>query len=368
MSLPDSLKFQIALSLIPGLGPVGAKKLIAYLGSVEAIFQSGENRLMKIPGIGKITAKSIFSQDYIAKAEREISFIQKNNIKVSFYLDDDYPLRLKRCVDAPLILYSKGNVNLNAEKVVAIVGTRNATDQGKQFCNDLVAEMAKNGGYCVISGLAYGIDISAHKACVKYKVPTVGVMGHGLDKIYPSLHKSVADKILNDGGLVSDFVSDTKIERQNFLQRNRIIAGLADATIIVESAKKGGALVTADIASSYNRDVFAVPGRITDTFSLGCNKLIKDNKAAMIECLEDLEYAMSWQADVDLPRKVQHELFIELSPDEQKIADSLESGSMFIDELCQQVGMPGAKVSSLLLGMEFNGVVKSLPGKMYRLS
>ena len=367
MSYTEDLKFYIALSLIPGIGPVSAKNLIAYLGNVEAIFQANEKSLMKVPGIGSITAKSILSQDFLGRADVEIAFMEKNNIHSSFYLDDDYPFRLKRCIDAPLVLFSKGNVNFNTEKVVAVVGTRNASEYGRKFCDDLISEMAKRGGYCVVSGLAYGIDIATHKACLKHGVPTIGVLAHGLDQVYPSLHKPVAEKMLDNGGVVSDFLSETKIDRNNFLRRNRIIAGLADATIIVESAEKGGSLVTADIASSYNRDVFALPGRRSDMYSRGCNRLIKDNKASVIESLDDLEYNMSWQPEVDKPLKIQRQLFVELNAEEQKIVDALESDSIYIDQLCQTVGLPMGKVSALLLGLEFNGVVSSMPGKMYKL-
>ena len=252
--------------------------------------------------------------------------------------------------------------------MVAIVGTRNATNYGRDFCDSLIREMASRGGYCVISGLAYGIDVAAHKACLKNGVPTIGVLAHGLDQVYPALHRSVAMRMLDCGGLVSDFLSETIIERQNFLRRNRIIAGLADVTIIVESAEKGGSLVTADIADSYNRDVFAVPGRSVDQFSKGCNQLIKRNKASLIETLDDLEYAMSWQQAVDKPVRIQKQLFIELNDEEQKVADALQEHELYIDQLCSMVSMPMGKVSAVLLGMEFKGLVVSLPGKMYKLT
>ncbi len=368
MYYPDSLKFQIALSLIPNVGNVIAKNLIAYLGSIEAVFDASEKVLTKIPGIGAVISKSIVENRDVSRGEAEIEFMAKHEIQASFYLDDEYPSRLKRCVDAPLVLFSKGNINFNREKVVAIVGTRNATDYGRKFCEELISGMAERTGYCVVSGLAYGIDVAAHKACLNNGVPTIGVLGHGLDMVYPSLHKSVAQKMLDSGGLVSDFISQTKIDRQNFLQRNRIIAGLADATIIVESAEKGGALVTADIAGSYNRDVFAVPGRSSDLFSRGCNQLIKENKATLIESLVDLEYFMSWQQAIDKPRKIQRQLFVPLTPDEQRIVDALQSDTLYIDQLCQQVALPMGRVSALLLGLEFSGVVESLPGKMYRLN
>lgn len=367
MDEKDDLRYQIALSLIPGVGFVNAKNLLGYFGSARAVFHAKEQTLIKVPGIGSVIASNILGQQVLERAEAEIPFIEKHRISALFYQDDDYPSRLKQCEDAPLILFSKGKIDFGSELVVAIVGTRNATESGRQFCDDLVAGMARHGGYCVVSGLAYGIDVAAHKACLKYGVPTIGVLGHGLDQIYPSLHRPVAEKMLGNGGLVTDFLSRTEIERQNFLRRNRIIAGLADAVVIVESAEKGGALVTADIAGSYNRDVFAVPGRISDIHSRGCNELIKHNKASLIENLDDLEYFMSWQAQIDNRPAVQPRLFLELTPEEQRIVDILGVNSLSIDDICQLVAMPAGQVSSLLLGLEFKGALVSLPGKMYKL-
>lgn len=366
MTFLEQLPYHIALSLIPGIGCVNAKKLIAYMGSVDAIFEAKERHFLKVPGIGTVLAKSILENRDLDRGKRELDFLRKYRIQTSLYLDENYPVRLKRCVDAPLVLFSKGNIDWNAEKVVAIVGTRNATDYGKKVCDEIVAEMAERGGYVVVSGLAYGIDSAAHKACLQHGVPTWAVLAHGLDKIYPALHRSLAEKLLEQGGLITDFISETEIERQNFLRRNRIVAGLADATIVVESAEKGGALVTADIAGSYNRDVFAIPGRSTDTYSRGCNELIKENKACLIQSLEDLELFMSWQTKSDKTSKIQKQLFVDLTADEQLVFDTLSVDPVYIDQLCQLVKMPMGKVSALLLNLEFNGLVTSLPGKMYR--
>lgn len=367
MDTLDDLSFRIALSLIPGVGFVNAKNLLTYFGSARAIFQAKEQVLMKVPGIGSVIAGNILNQQVLNRAEAEIDFINRHRIRALFYQDEDYPLRLKQCEDAPLVLFTRGKTDFSGDKVVAIVGTRNATEQGRRFCDELVAGMAGRGGYCVVSGLAYGIDVAAHKACLRYGVPTIGVLGHGLDRIYPSLHRTIAEKMLANGGLATDFLSYTEIERPNFLRRNRIIAGLADAVIIVESAERGGALVTADIAGSYNRDVFAVPGRITDPYSRGCNELIKHNKASLIGNLDDLEYFMSWQPEIDSQPALQPQLFVELTPDEQRITDAIGEKVLSIDEICQEVTMPAGHVSSLLLGLEFNGVVVNLPGKMYKL-
>lgn len=368
MNISEDLLYKIAISLIPGIGSVTARNLIAYVGSVEGVFREKEKSLMKIPGIGEINAQRVANQNVMDQAKLEVEFILKNQIRPYFYLDDDYPTRLKGCTDAPIILYYKGNADLNESRIISIVGTRNATNYGKEVCDELIRNFAeKNYQILVVSGLAYGIDVQAHKSCLKYNVPTVGVLAHGLDTVYPSLHASIATKMLENGGLLSDFPSETKIDRQNFLRRNRIIAGLADATIIVESAEKGGALVTADIANSYNRDVFAFPGRSTDVYSRGCNKLIKLNEAVLIESQADIEKAMNWDIKTNHGKAVQTSLFVELTSEEQKLVDLLKGGDRFIDEMTIETQLPMNKVSALLLGLEFKGMVASLPGKMYRL-
>ena len=368
MVTSEELKFRIALSMIPGIGCVHARSLIAYFGNIPDIFKASEKVLMKVPGIGSITARNIVANNSLRRAEQEILFNDKNGIKTLFFLDSDYPSRLKRCSDAPVVLYTRGNIRFNEKKVVAVVGTRNATDYGRTFCDELVSEMAAKGGYCVVSGLAYGIDVAAHKACLKHGVQTIAVLGHGLDRIYPALHRPVAERMQTNGGIVTDFVSGVNIERQNFLQRNRIIAGLSDAVIIAESAEKGGALVTADIAASYNCDVFALPGRSTDLYSKGCNKLIKQNKAGLIENLTDLEFFMSWTNEISPSGPVQKQLFIELSPEEQALRDVLKTETLYIDQICEELAMPVGKVSAILLNLEFKGIITSLPGKMYRIN
>jgi DNA processing protein len=368
MGLPEDLAYKIAISLIPGIGSVTARNLIAYVGSVEGVFHEKEKNLMKIPGVGEVNAQRIVRQNVLERAKREVDFILKNQIQTLFYLDDNYPARLKSCNDSPIILYFKGNANLNEQRIISVVGTRSATNYGKEICDELIRSFSERSyKMLVISGLAYGIDVHAHKACLKYNVPTVAVFAHGLDTIYPSLHASVAAKMLENGGLLSDFVSDTVIDRQNFLRRNRIIAGLADATIIVESAEKGGALVTADIANSYNRDVFAFPGRNNDPFSRGCNKIIKLNEAVLVENAADIEKAMNWDVKITSPRVFQTSLFEALTDEEHKITELLKEGDRFVDEITTETQMSMSKVSSLLLGLEFKGLVVSLPGKMYRL-
>ncbi|MFV0590697.1 MAG: DNA-processing protein DprA [Draconibacterium sp.] len=366
--MDDNLKYKIALSMLPGIGGVLARNLLAYVGSVEEIFTASLKSLMKIPGIGELNAKRIRNTKALERAEKELEYIQKHKIRTAFYTDHGYPRRLKNCIDSPILIYYKGNFQLDEQRVISIVGTRNATEYGKRVIDDLVGAFAeRNYQILVVSGLAYGIDIHAHRAAFKNNIPTVGVVAHGLDRLYPSLHRETARSMLENGGLLTDFPSGTKIDPQNFLKRNRIIAGLSDATIVVESAEKGGALVTADIASSYNRDVFAFPGRSGDTYSKGCNQLIRNNGATLIEGIEDLEYFMGWETQAKKDA-VQSSLFIELNPEEQKVVDLLvKEKELFIDQISAEVQLPVSRVSAMLLNLEFKNVIQALPGKMYRL-
>lgn len=366
--MEDELYHKIALSLVPGIGGVLARNLIAYTGGARQVFSESFKALVKIPGIGEVNARRIRSNGIFDKASKELEFIKKYNINVHFFTDKNYPRRLKSCPDAPVILYSKGNLNLDEQRVISIVGTRNASEYGKAVCTRLIEAFSlRNYQVLVVSGLAYGIDIHAHRAAVKFNLPTVGVVGHGLDMIYPSLHAETARKMIDKGGLVTDFPSRTKIEPPNFIRRNRIIAGLADATIVVESAEKGGALITADIASSYNRDVFAFPGRIDEPYSRGCNQLIKMNGASLIQGIDDLEYFMGWEP-AEKKDGVQSSLFVELTPDEEQVVKMLRNeGELFIDQISSSMELPASKVSALLLNMEFKNLLVALPGKTYRL-
>jgi DNA processing protein len=364
----DELFYKLALSMVPGIGGVLARNLLAYTGSAEKVFCEPFKTLMKIPGIGEVNAKRLQDRNIFLKAEKELEFIHKHKIEVRFFTDRNYPRRLKQCPDAPIILYFKGTANLNEQRVVSIVGTRNATEYGKMICEQLICGFAeRNHPVLVVSGLAYGIDIHSHKMAMKNHIPTVAVLGHGLDRIYPSLHAQTARKMLQKGGVVSDFPSGTRIDPPNFIRRNRIIAGLADATIVIESAEKGGALITADIASSYNRDVFAFPGRVDATYSKGCNSLIRLNGASLIQGIDDLEYLMGW----DPPEKgsvMQSVLFQNLTPEEEEVCELLgKTKEMFIDQISSELKMPGSKVSAMLLNMEFKNLVEALPGKMYKL-
>ena len=366
--MDDKMLYKIALSIIPGIGGILARNIVAYVGSVEGIFSESLKSLQKIPGIGEVNAHRIKDKDILVKAEKELNFVTKYEIEVLFYTDKNFPRRLKTCVDAPIILYKRGNLNLNEQRIVSIVGTRNASKYGKQICEELIQNLSeRNYKTLIVSGLAYGIDIQAHKSALKYNLPTAGVIAHGLDKMYPSLHAETAKKMLDDGGLITDFPSGTKIDPSNFIRRNRIIAGLADATIVVESAAKGGALITAEIASSYNRDVFAFPGRAGDPFSKGCNQLIRNSGANLIEGIDDLEYFMGWEQTSKEPVR-QASLFVELTGEEEKIANLLrENGDLFIDQISSELTLPVSRVSAMLLALEFKNVVIAMPGKMYKL-
>jgi DNA processing protein len=357
---------EIALTFVKGVGDITVKTLLSYCGSAEGVFKSTKKSLEKIPGIGSKTADSIVSLDAFDRAEEELTFIDKYKIKPLFYLNDDYPKRLKNCIDSPTILYFKGNTDLNNQKVISIVGTRNATAYGRQICEKLIDGL-KQHNLLVSSGLAYGIDIAAHKAALQLGVDTVGVLGHGLDRIYPSLHRSVAEKMLSQGGLLTEFPSKTNPDRQNFPKRNRIIAGIADATIVIEAAIRGGALITAEIANSYNKDVFAIPGRLEDV-SEGCNFLIKTNRAHLLSKPEDIEYIMGWFSQSKNVVKEAPKIFNDLSIDEQKILEIIKDNTTIaIDDLQAKLEMTQSKLAMLLLNLEMQSIIISLPGKVYRL-
>jgi DNA processing protein len=358
--------YQIAITMLPGVGDILAKNLVAYCGSAEAVFKEKKQALAKIPGIGNTTAAKIASAKPLQRAEVELEFVAAKGVQLFFYLDENYPKRLKHCTDSPILLYYKGNGSLNPERALAMVGTRNATAHGKQLTEQLVASL-KPYHASVISGLAYGIDIAAHKAAVDNELPTIGVLAHGLDRIYPALHTKIADQMLEHGGLLTEFPSGTNPDRENFPKRNRIIAGMTDATIVVEAAEKGGALITAEIAHGYNRDVFAVPGRPDDVYSAGCNKLIYLNKAAILRSAKDFEFYLNWESEKELTRKRdQTTLFIDITPQEEPIAEVLRlNGKTHIDALCQKAGLPISQTVQLLFNLELKGAIRTHPGKVY---
>lgn len=366
--LDEQLKYVIGLSLLEGVGPINAKQMIAYCGSAEAVFFEKKSGLMKIPGIGSYTASKV-NHLVFDRAEKEIEFIRKNKIKSHFYLDSSYPQRLKYCDDSPLLLFSLGDFDFNPNRSIAIVGTRTPSDYGKTICEELVAGL-KPFDVTIISGLAYGIDVCAHRKCVEQNITTLGVLAHGLDRIYPSSHRNLAEKMLHQGGLVTEFISQTNPDRENFPKRNRIVAGMAEAIIVIETGIKGGSVITAMLGNDYNRDVFAFPGRSTDERSAGCNRLIKMNRAAMIECAEDFVQLMGWQNEsLKKQAVVQTKMFVELSATEEKILQLMEQkGKTALDLIALDLDKPVSQISTLLLTLEFKGLVKSYPGKIFGLN
>jgi DNA processing protein len=365
----EMLKYKIGIGLIPKIGPVLTRRLIAYCGSAEAVFREKRTNLEKIPGIGDKLADYVFKNDVLKRAEEEIDYLGKNQVSALFYLDEHYPERLRHCEDAPVVIFVKGQINFNRSKVLSVVGTRNPTDYGKELCISMIEDLAAHHpDLLVVSGLAYGIDICAHKSALKFKLETAAILAHGLTVVYPAMHREAARQIMEQGALVTEFLHDEQPEPNNFVKRNRIIAGIADATVVVESGEQGGALITADIANSYSRDVFAFPGRTFDNYSRGCNRLIKTNRAALIEDAHDVEYLMGWQTDEKMvKRDLQKELFVDLSPEEAFLLKAVrENSGITIDQLSLQCDLPVSRVSAFLLNLEFHGLVKCLPGKIYK--
>lgn len=358
----------LALHFIPGLGDYIIRQLVSYCGSAEKVFKTPKGKLLKIPGIGLITAQGILKGDPFRAAEKEISLAEKHDVQFIFFTDKKYPSRLKGIDDAPSLLYVKGNVDFENCKTVGVVGTRRSTDYGKECVEELIAGLAGHQAL-IISGLAYGIDILAHKHAIWKGLPTLGVMGSGIDVIYPPQHRDVVKKMVAHGGIVTENPFGTKPDAHNFPARNRIIAGLSDALVVVEAAERGGALITADISNSYNKDVFAFPGNIGRSYSEGCNNLIKANKAGLITSVKDLEYAMNWNAG-EVAQKKKTDLSLDhYSADEQTILRMLleHKGQLTLDELSWRTALSVSQLASLLLGLEFKGSVASLPGKVYKI-
>ena len=364
--MQSDLLYQLALSQVPNVGYVHAKLLAQHFGSAAAVFSSPRSVLEKIEGIGTIRAGSIKSFKDFKKAEEEIRFLEKFKITPLFITDKYYPQRLLNCYDPPTMLFYKGNADLNASRVVGIVGTRTNTDYGKQFTEKFVRDLIPFD-VLIISGLAFGIDAIAHKAALKNKLPTIGVLGHGLDTIYPPEHSGLAKDMIKCGGLLTEFRSKVKPDKHNFPSRNRVVGGLCDATVVVETGVKGGSMITAEMANSYNRDVFAVPGRTIDTKSGGCNHLIRNNKAILLSDTQQFIETMGWDNSPASVKKIQKELFIELNDDEKAVVNILKQKDVSIDELVLKSGCSSSSLAAAILNLELKNVIQSLPGKIYRL-
>lgn len=364
--MKDELYYQVALTLIPDLGPVRARLLVDHFGNASAVFTSKKKELSVIEGIGEFSARSIKEWNGFGEAEEEIRFIEKHHIQPLFITDTHYPQRLLHCYDPPTLLYYRGTADLNSSRIISIIGTRNHTEYGKLVTEQLIAAL-ETQQVLIASGLAFGIDSIAHKISLQHSLPTVGVLGHGLDTIYPSQNKSLAKELLLNGGLLTEFRRNTKPDKHNFPKRNRIVAGMADATIVIETASKGGSMITAELANNYNRDVFAIPGKITDHKSEGCLQLIKQNKAVLLTGADQLAETMGWLDKKKIIKK-QKELFIELTEDEKTIVRILkEKDAMPIDSLYLQSGLSSSSVAAAILNLEMQNVISALPGKMYKL-
>lgn len=370
MSDDTDIRHLIALSMLKGIGPILAKNLVGYLGSPHAVFVEKRQNLEKIPGIGEGLAHAIISQkDVLIRADQELNSIHKHGWQVYGYTEKEYPYRLKECIDAPVVLYVRGNIDLNKRRFVAFVGTRNITDYGRSTCETLIDDLSQLiPEVVIVSGLAYGVDITAHKSALKQHIPTIGVVAHGLDRVYPSAHTSIAAKMITDGAIVTEYPIGTEPDKPNFVQRNRIIAGLCDAVVIVESASRGGALLTADAANQYNREVFAVPGRIGDIRSAGCNDLIRSNKAALIESASDLLEAMSWESKRNSSQTIQPHLFSLTEEEQAVIALLRQHDTLQINQLTIKLKKPVEKLFPLLIELEFKGYIRCLPGSVYKVT
>ncbi|MCY2686583.1 DNA-processing protein DprA [Salinimicrobium sp. TH3] len=360
----SDLQFVLALQHVPNLGDASAKKLIRHTGSAEAVFKEKKSALLKIDGIGSTKLNDLFSSKNLEAAEKELEYIFKNDIRTLYFQDKDYPEKLKHCLDGPILLFQRGNIDLINKKILSIVGTRRATTHGVAFVEKFIEELAPLDPV-IVSGFAYGIDIAAQKAAMKYNLQTIGCLAHGLNQIYPGVHQKYIAGVEENGGFLTDFWSTDIFDRNNFLKRNRIIAGLSEATVVIESAEKGGSLVTADIANSYNREVFAVPGRPTDLQSKGCNMLIKSQQAHVLTSAADVVYILNWLPD-SKTKPVQKQLFVELEEDEQALYGYLkDKGKEQLDLIALNCSIPTFKAASLLLNMELKGVVRPLPGKLF---
>ncbi len=363
----EKLLAVLRLQKSKAIGDILAKKLIVNVGDVEQIFKEKTAILQKINGIGSHVLKYLFDEKNLKSAEQELYYIKNNNIKYTYFLEDDYPINLQNCIDSPILIFKDGNINLNNDKIISIVGTRNMTSYGRDFCTKIIEDLAQYNPL-IVSGFAYGVDICAHKLAVKNNLQTIAVLAHGFEQIYPKVHKKYINQVNENGGFLTEFWSKEQPLRENFLKRNRIVAGISKATIIIESADKGGSLVTADIANSYDRDVFALPGRTTDIYSKGCNDLIKNNRANLLTSSEDIIKMLNWDIQERSKKIIQKQLFLVLNENEQKIYNLLsEKEQQLLDIISLECNIPIYKLSSILLQMEMKGILKPLPGKLFEL-
>jgi len=360
----NDLFYLLALLRVEGVGDIMAKKLLSNFGSAEEIFKAKTSQIASVDGVGSILLKNLKDKSVFEKAKQELEFIREHNIQTSFFKEEKYPERLKHCIDAPVLIFSAGNINLENKRIISIVGTRQITSYGTEFCKKLIEDLAPLDPI-IVSGFAYGVDIVAHQLAMENDLQTIGVLAHGLNQIYPKTHKKYMAKMEQNGGFITEFWSSTNPDKENFVRRNRIVAGMSEATIVIESADRGGSLITANLANDYNRDVFAVPGRVTDKYSQGCNQLIKTQKANVLTSAADLVYMLNWDIE-NKSKPVQKQLFVDLESEEQKIYDYLlKNGKELLDIIALHCEFPIYKISGILLNMELKGVIRPLPGKLF---
>ncbi|MFY0603948.1 MAG: DNA-processing protein DprA [Flavobacteriaceae bacterium] len=358
----------LRLQKVKTIGNILAKKLISTVGDVENLFKENLGTLQKINGIGTNAIANLLDESNLILVEKELQYIIDHNIEYSYFLDDGYPENLKHCIDGPILFFKDGTIDFSNQRTLSIVGTRKMTHYGRDFCNQLIEELAIYNPI-IVSGFAYGVDICAHKAAIKNKLQTIAVLAHGFKQIYPKSHKQYINDVNRNGGFITEFWHNDQPLREHFLQRNRIVAGLTKATIIIESAEKGGSLVTADIANSYNRDVFAVPGKTTDLFSKGCNNLIKNHKAHLVNSSEDIIHILGWDSITKPKKEIQKQLFVALDAKEQKIYNYLkDNNAQLLDIIAIACDIPSHQLASILLQLELKGVIRPLPGKMFELT
>jgi DNA processing protein len=363
----SELYYTLALLQVEGVGDVTAKKLIQNCGNAEEVFTSKKSQLQKIEGIGSVVIKNLQDKSVFVKAEAELKFITQENISTTYFQDGNYPERLKHCYDSPVLLFQAGNIDLQNRRIISIVGTRQITTYGMEFTKKLIEEISPLNPI-IVSGFAYGVDIYAHQIAMDCGLQTIGVLAHGLNQIYPKTHKKYMAKMEQNGGFLTEFWSTSNPDKENFIKRNRIVAGISEATIVIESAERGGSLVTANLANDYNRDVFAVPGRTSDKYSQGCNNLIKTQRANLLTSAADLVYILNWELQRESQKVVQKQLFISLTDEEQTIYDYLQkTGKEMMDIIALECDFPIYRISSILLNMELKGVIRPLQGKMFEV-
>jgi len=364
----NELRYTLALQRVPNLGDTTAKKLISLVGSAEVIFKEKKSNILKIDGVGAFKLKELSEKIQLDEADEEVQFMENNNIEFTYFQDKSYPERMKHCIDGPILFFQNGNIDLQNQKVISVVGTRNATTYGKAFCEKLIEDLTPLDPI-IVSGFAYGIDITAHKAAMKNGLQTIACLAHGFNQIYPKTHKKYVAKVEENGGFITEFWSSDAFDRNNFLKRNRIIAGMSQATIVIESAEKGGSLVTADIANSYNREVFALPGRANDSQSRGCNNLIKTQQAHLFTGAADLIYMLGWELDEAKIKPQQTQLFVEHTEEEKVLFRYLkDQEKVDLDTIALACKVPTFKAATLLLNLELKGVVRPLPGKLFQVA